>query len=198
MIDHNIRVRRFWCRSVHGRLQAKRKRVYFLSVIHYVPKSPLYFWNNRFQSFLAHGLLGKLDNLIFSKPLIFPKENSIVRQPIKWVFSLQQVFADYVPMNPLYQKSEWHNWAFWENGPFQWQPSPKYEKFKKYDISVSRWPILTIFAHYLNNKYITLVYKIWFRLWTCDVSEQIMQWPEYSDNCIKQAYSALLPSSNEE
>jgi len=22
----------------------------------------------------------------------------------------------------------WHYWAFWENGPFPWQPSPKYEK----------------------------------------------------------------------
>jgi len=38
----------------------------------------------------------------------------------------------------------WHYWAFWENGPFPWQPSPKYEKLKKYDISGSRWPILTI------------------------------------------------------
>ena len=38
----------------------------------------------------------------------------------------------------------WHYWAFWENGPFPWQPSPKYEKLKKYNISGSRWRILTI------------------------------------------------------
>jgi len=41
-------------------------------------------------------------------------------------------FVDYGPMNPLSGirvVPSWHYWTtFWENSPFPWQPSPKYER----------------------------------------------------------------------